>query len=219
MLSSDLESKICDLGIVPVVVIDSPALAPLLAEALTAGGLPIVEVTFRTAAAAESIAVLTRTRPDLLIGAGTVLTAQQLDEAVRAGARFCVAPGFNLNVVKAAEQRAIPFIPGVATPTEIEAAMDAGCKLLKFFPSEALGGVSMIQAIYAPYQHSGLRFVPTGGINLDNLEAYFRCKAVAGVGGTWIARKEDISSGNWLAIKQRCIQARSIFLKARSPEQ
>src|SRR3954454_2980238 len=162
-------SEVAKCGVVPVIAIENVDDAVPLADALLAGGLPVIEITFRTAAAAEVIRTMTRERPQLIVGAGTVLTPANLEAAIASGARFAVAPGLNPAIVRQAQQMKLPFMPGVATPTDIEMGLSLGCKLLKFFPAEALGGVTMIEALSAPYQHAGVQFMPTGGINPGNL--------------------------------------------------
>ncbi|NLH71928.1 MAG: bifunctional 4-hydroxy-2-oxoglutarate aldolase/2-dehydro-3-deoxy-phosphogluconate aldolase [Verrucomicrobia bacterium] len=215
MKTDEFTERISEFGVVPVIAIDRVEAALPLADALIAGGLPVAEITFRTASAASVIAALTRERPHLLVGAGTVLTRDNLHDALKAGARFCVAPGLNAEMVKLAQDVGVPFVPGVATPTEIEEALALGCKTLKFFPAEAMGGIKMLDAIYAPYQHTGVRFIPTGGVTQANLEVYLRCKAVAAVGGTWIAKREDIASGAWDEIKMRCAAVREVVGRVR----
>jgi 2-dehydro-3-deoxyphosphogluconate aldolase/(4S)-4-hydroxy-2-oxoglutarate aldolase len=190
--------------VVPVIAIENAEAALLLADALIAGGLPVIEVTFRTAAAADVIRLLARERPQMLVGAGTVLTDENLLAAKSCGATFAVSPGFNHRIVRRAADIGMPFAPGVATPTDIELALAEGCRFLKFFPAEALGGVPMLEALSAPYQHTGVRFMPTGGVTPANLELYLRVKTVAMVGGTWLAKKEDLANGNWAAITERC---------------
>jgi len=207
--------RLARLGVVPVIAIENVEAAIPLADALLEGGLPVVEITFRTAAAAEVIRKISQERPKLLVGAGTVLTAANLEAAKASGAAFAVAPGLNPQVVKQAQQLGLPFLPGIATPTDIEAALALGCKLLKFFPAEALGGVGMIQALSAPYKHAGVRFVPTGGVNTANLESYLKLDTVAAVGGTWIAKKEDLAAGNWDDVRNRCKAALEVVAKAR----
>ena len=202
-------------GIVPVAAIEDAALALPLADALIAGGLPVVEVTFRTQAAAEAIATLRRERPQLIVGAGTVLTPKNVMAAAEANALFMVAPGTTRKIVHAARFFDIPFLPGVAAPTEIEAALELDCTLLKFFHAEALGGVKMLKAMYAPYAHTGVRFMPFGGIGPDNIEEYLAFEAVAAVGGTWIASKEDIAQGRWDDISAKCREALTIASSAR----
>jgi len=202
-------------GVVPVVAIDHAEAALPLANALVEGGLPVVEITFRTAAAAEVIRTLARECPRLVIGAGTVLTPANLEAAKDSGATFAVAPGLNPDIVKRARQLGLPFVPGVATPSDIELGLALGCKLLKFFPAQALGGVSMIEALSAPYQHTGVRFMPTGGVNPDNLESYLKLETVAAVGGTWIAKRQDLMDGRWEEIRNRCVAALELVAKAR----
>lgn len=216
MQPTELNAQIARLGIIPVVAMDNPDHALPLADALLEGGLPIVEITFRTAAAADAIRRMVRERPNIMVGAGTVLTLANLEAALDAGAQFGVAPGLNPNIVKRANEMGLPFVPGVATPTEIEHALALGCTTLKFFPAELLGGVKMIEALSAPYGHTGLKFMPTGGVGPANLEVYLACKAVAAVGGTWIAKKEDLAAGKWDEIRKRCEAALEIRAKARS---
>lgn len=199
-----LVTQLSDKRIIPVVALDSPDQAVPLAQALVEGGIPTIEVTFRTKAAAQAIAAITEALPEVLVGAGTVLSPESLQAAVTAGARFAVAPGFNPRVVAAARELGIPFIPGVATPSEIEAALDHDCKILKFFPATALGGVKALKAIAAPYRHTGVKFIPTGGINLENLDEWLALDSVIAVGGTWLAKQKDITDGCWGEITERC---------------
>jgi len=207
--------RVAQLGIVPVVIIEEVDKALPLADALLAGGLPIVEITFRTAVAAEVIRTLSRERPQLLVGAGTVLTLANLEAAKASGAAFGVAPGLNPQIVNQARQLGWPFIPGAATPSEIEIGLSFGCKLLKFFPAEALGGPAMIDALWGPFKHLGLRFMPSGGLTTINLESYLKLESVAAAGGTWIARPEDLAAGNWTGIRERAQFALEIVARAR----
>ena len=216
MSQPSILDRVAQLGVVPVIAIEKVEAAIPLADALLEGGLPVVEITFRTAAAAEVIRKIAQERPQLLVGAGTVLTPANLEAAKASGAAFAVAPGLNPQTVKQAEQIGLPFVPGVATPTDIEAGLALGCKLLKFFPAEALGGVAMIAALSAPYKHTGLRFIPTGGVSTANLEAYTRLETVAAVGGTWIAKKDDLAAGKWAEVSARCKAALQIVAKARA---
>ena len=193
--------------IVPVIAIDDVQHALPLADALLAGGLAVVEITFRTAVAADVIRVLTERRPHMLVGAGTVLDPSTVDAAVEAGARFALAPGCLPSTVERAAERGLPFIPGVQTPSEVELARSLGCSLLKFFPAEAAGGLPMLEAIHAPYRHTGVRFIPTGGVNPNNLAAYLASPAVAAVGGTWLARPADMREGRFEEITARVREA------------
>jgi 2-dehydro-3-deoxyphosphogluconate aldolase/(4S)-4-hydroxy-2-oxoglutarate aldolase len=208
--------RVAEFGVVPVIAIDCVAHALPLADALIAGGLPVVEITFRTAAAAEVIRLLAKERPALVVGAGTVLTPETVQIALDAGARFAVAPGLNPRVVQAAQELKLPFVPGIANPSDIEAGLELGCKLLKFFPAEALGGTKLLTALSAPYKHTGVRFMPTGGASPANLASYLKIDTVAAVGGTWIAKKEEMAQGQWDVITQNCREARAIVAAARS---
>jgi 2-dehydro-3-deoxyphosphogluconate aldolase/(4S)-4-hydroxy-2-oxoglutarate aldolase len=210
-------TEIARWGVVPVIAIDSVEAALPLADALLEGGLGVVEITFRTAVAAEVIACMVQARPELLVGAGTVLTEANVRAAKAAGAQFAVAPGLNPITICAAQEAGLPFAPGVCTPSEIELALSLDCGVAKYFPSEPWGGVEMLRAIAAPYAHTGVRFMPTGGINAANLESYLYFKAVAAVGGTWIARPEDLSAGKWQVIRDRCRAAMEIVRKVRGP--
>jgi 2-dehydro-3-deoxyphosphogluconate aldolase / (4S)-4-hydroxy-2-oxoglutarate aldolase len=201
--------------VVPVIAIDSVEAALPLADALLEGGLPVAEITFRTAAAAEVIAKIAKERPSLILGAGTVLTVENLHRAIDAGARFGVAPGLNPDVVTEAGRRGLPFIPGTITPSEIEQALDLGLKLLKFFPAEAFGGLKVIKALSAPYAPAGVKFMPTGGVTAANLPDYLAVEVVACVGGTWIASREAIAEKKWTQIKDNCKAAVEIVRRIR----
>jgi len=203
--------------VVPVIAIDSVDAALPLADALIAGGLPVAEITFRTAAAAEVIARIAKDRPSLVLGAGTVLSAENVRRAKEAGAAFGVAPGLNPEVVKEAARVGLPFIPGVITPTEIEQALSLGVTLLKFFPSEAFGGLATIKALSAPYAHAGVRFMPTGGVTTANLALYLASEAVACVGGTWIASRDAIAQRKWDQVTASCRAAVETVRAARGP--
>ena len=213
------EATVLDLvareGVVPVIAIDKVEWALPLADALLDGGLHVIEITFRTAAAAEVIRRISKERPQLIVGAGTVLTLENLQAAKSSGAAFAVAPGLNPAIVKEARPLGLPFVPGVATPSDIEAGLGLGCRLLKFFPAEALGGVAMLQALSAPYKHTGVRFIPTGGVSPSNLESYLRIETVAAVGGTWIAKSDDFTAGKRSEIRSRCAAAVEAVRKAR----
>lgn len=186
--------RLAALRVVPVVVLDRAQDAAPLGRALLAGGLPCAEVTFRTPAAAEAIRELA-TDPRLLVGAGTVVRADQVDIAVAAGAAFVVSPGFSLAVVRRCQQVGVPVLPGVATPSEVMMALDAGLAAVKFFPAEANGGVSALKALSAPF--GGMRFVPTGGITAGNLSAYLAVSSVLAVGGSWMVAPALIAAGDF----------------------
>jgi len=215
MNTADVLGTVRKLGLVPVIAVDDPQSAIPLADALLEGGLPVAEITFRTAAAAEVISKIARHRPAVVLGAGTVLSTEDLRRAKDAGARFGVAPGVNPEVVAEADHLGLPFIPGVVTPSEIEQALSLGATLLKFFPSEAFGGLKVIKALAAPYAHLGVKFMPTGGITAANLPEYLAADVVACVGGTWIASREAIAEGRWSQIKDNCKAAVEIIRHVR----
>lgn len=195
------------LGVVPVIAIEKAADALALADALLEGGLPIAEITFRTEAAAEVIAVMAEKRPELNVGAGTILTPDALDAAVKAGAKFGLAPGFDAEIVEAAAARGFRFAPGVMTPSDLTGAARRGVRLAKFFPAGPAGGPSMLDAISAPFAHLGIRFIPTGGVSEDTMADWLKLKSVAAVGGTWIARKDDIGEWRWKEISDKARRA------------
>ena len=191
--------ELSKIGIVPVIKIDNAADAVPLAGALIAGGLPCAEVTFRTAAAADAIAAMSAAYPDLLVGAGTVLTTEQVDKAVAAGAKFIVSPGLNPEVVKYCVEREIPIVPGINNPTGIEQALSLGLTTVKFFPAEPSGGVKMIKAMAAPY--GNVTFMPTGGVGVDNLKDYLAFPKIIACGGSWMVPADKIAAGDFDGIK------------------
>ena len=207
MNAEAIYEKLAACRVIPVVAIDSVDSAVGLADALIAGGLPVAEITFRTAAAADVIALLSRERPQLLVGAGTVLTPENARKAKACGAAFAVAPGFNPNVVRAAQECGLPFAPGVMTPTDLEGALELGVRVMKFFPAGAAGGLKMLKSIAAPYAHLGIRFIPTGGVSTDNLQTYLAEPMVLAAGGTWLAKKDAIAAGDWATITTACAEA------------
>ncbi|MBO8130991.1 MAG: bifunctional 4-hydroxy-2-oxoglutarate aldolase/2-dehydro-3-deoxy-phosphogluconate aldolase [Candidatus Marinimicrobia bacterium] len=210
----NIKEQIEKYRIVPVIAIENADDALTLADSLIEGGLPIIEITFRTAAAGKVIEILKRERSEMIIGAGTVLTVDNLKRAIDSGASFAVAPGLNRNVVEEALKLGFNFMPGVMTPSDVELALSYGLNILKFFPAEVAGGVNYLKSMSAPYKHTGVKFIPTGGINTGNLKDYLSCNVVLAVGGTWIAKKEDISAHKWNIIKNRCKEALKILEKA-----
>ena len=186
--------------IVPVVVLDREEDAEPLARALLEGGLDIMEITFRTAAAEGSIRRISKAFPEILLGAGTLLERDQILRAKDAGAVFGLAPGLNPASVATAAECGLQFSPGVMTPGEVEQAMALGCKLLKFFPAETAGGVGMLKALSGPYGHTGVRFIPTGGVGSKNLMDYLKLPVVAAIGGSWMVDKALIAAGQWSEI-------------------
>ena len=208
--------KLGNYGVVPVIAVDTADNGLRICEALLEGGLPVAEITFRTTAAAETIKMASAHFPQMILGAGTVLNADQVKQAVDAGAKFAVAPGCNPKIVLAAQEAGLTFAPGVCTPSEIEIAMDLGCKLLKFFPAEASGGVKMLKALIGPYGHTGVQFCPTGGVTTQNLADYLALPQVAFAGGTWIASKDAIKAKDWAKIEQAARDAVAIVKAIRA---
>ena len=210
---NEVLEKLGQYGIVPVVVLNDSKDAAPLADALCDGGLACAEVTFRTEAAADSIRIMTEKHPEMLVGAGTVLTTKQVDEAVKAGARFIVSPGLNPTVVKYCIEKNIPITPGVATPSEMEQAIELGLNLVKFFPAEPSGGLAMINAVAAPY--TMLKFMPTGGINPTNVKDYLNSDKIFACGGSWMVKGNLINDGNFDKIKELTKEAVNIVKEIR----
>lgn len=190
-----IEEQFEKLGVVPVVVLEKTEDALPLAKALVLGGLPCAEVTFRTEAAPESIRLMAREYPEMLVGAGTVLTIDQVNQAVEAGAKFIVSPGFDPEIVDYCLAKKIPVFPGCITPSEVAQAVKRGLKIVKFFPAEQAGSLAMIKAMAAPYNN--IRFMPTGGINLENLKDYLSCDKILCCGGSWMVKKDLIQKGEF----------------------
>lgn len=195
---NDILRELGSIGIVPVVALDDAKDALPLGRALLEGGIPCAEVTFRTAAAEEAISTLTTELPEMLTGAGTVLTTEQVDRAVAAGAKFIVSPGFNPKVVGYCVEKNIPIVPGCSNPSDIEMALEFGLEVVKFFPAEAAGGIAMIKAMSAPY--GGIKFMPTGGINSGNINDYLSFNKVLACGGSWMVDKKLVAAGNFAEI-------------------
>jgi len=198
-----------------VAVIDQPDDAVPLAEALLAGGLNVMEVTFRTAGAADAISRIRDRVPRISIGAGTLLSAEQVKQAAGAGAQFGVSPDLNESVLAEAERRELPFFPGVMTPTEVGHALEIGCKHLKFFPAEAAGGVAMVKALAGPFSHTGVKFVPTGGLNAANLANYLAVPQVAAIGGSWMAERKLVKEEAWARITALTAEALKVIAAAQ----
>jgi len=207
----DVLKKLGDIGLIPVIKLDSPDQALPLGRALLAGSLPVAEVTFRTDAAKESIRILSKELPELTVGAGTVLTPGQVDTAVAAGARYIVSPGFNPKVVDYCRKKGVPVTPGVTTPSQIEAAMEYELKVLKFFPAENSGGVGMLKAFAGPYGDK-VSFIPTGGVSEKNVADYLSQPNVHAVGGSWMVPPKLIAAGDFAGVEKLCREARMLSL-------
>lgn len=211
---SEVLEKIREIGIVPVIVLEDAKDALPLAESLMKGGLPCAEVTFRTAAAEDSIREISAAYPDMLVGAGTVLTTEQVDRAVAAGAKFIVSPGFNPRIVKYCQEKGVPITPGCSSPTDIEQALEHGLKVVKFFPAEQLGGLAMIKALAGPYVD--VSFMPTGGINAGNVKNYLAYNRILACGGSWMVKKDMIQAGDFDGITALVKEAKKLVEEARA---
>ena len=210
---SEILEKIKEIGIVPVIVLEDSKDALPLAEALMEGGLPCAEVTFRTAAAEDSIRAISQAYPEMLVGAGTVLTTEQVDRAVAAGAKFIVSPGFNPRIVQYCQEKGVPITPGCSSPTDIEQALEQGLKVVKFFPAEQLGGLAMIKALAGPYVD--VSFMPTGGINAGNVKDYLAYNRILACGGSWMVKGDLIKAGDFQRITELVKEAKQLVKEAR----
>jgi 2-dehydro-3-deoxyphosphogluconate aldolase / (4S)-4-hydroxy-2-oxoglutarate aldolase len=210
MIDNELASRLNKSGVIAVITINDASQAVPLARALLAGGVGAIELTLRTPAAPEAIRRIVGEVPEMIVGAGTVLTADQALEMHRAGVAFGVAPGFNPDVVKAAADIGLPFAPGVMTPSEIEGAVALGNRVLKFYHAGLAGGVRALHAICTPYAHLGLQFIPLGGVSQENLSAWVAAANVLAVGGSWIAPSGDIDARAWETITARAAAAVSV---------
>ena len=208
-----MADKFEELGVIPVVVLNDAKDALPLAKALYEGGLPCAEVTFRTAAAEESIRIMSEQFPEMLVGAGTVLTTEQVDRAVAAGAKFIVSPGMNPRIVKYCVEKGILITPGCANPSDIEQALENGLDVVKFFPAEPAGGLKMIKAMAAPYV--GVKFMPTGGINQNNVKDYLAYDRILACGGSWMVKGDMVAAGEFDKIKELAAEAVEIVKESR----
>ncbi|MCG8650606.1 MAG: bifunctional 4-hydroxy-2-oxoglutarate aldolase/2-dehydro-3-deoxy-phosphogluconate aldolase [Pirellulales bacterium] len=202
-------------GVIAVLVIERPEDAIALAKALLAGGIDVMELTLRTPHAIPALRMVREHVPEMLAGIGTVLTCQQVDQVIDAGAAFGVSPGLNPEVVRHAQQRAFPFAPGVVTPSDVERAVELGCRELKFFPAEPSGGVPYLNSVNAPSAHLGLRYIPLGGLNANNASRYLDLESVVAVGGSWLAPRSLIAQQDWTTITANAAEART-FCKEKS---
>ena len=200
-------------GVIPVVVLDDTAKALTTANALLAGGVSVMEITFRTAAAADSIKAVSENCPEMLVGAGTVVTLDQCKQALECGAKFIVSPGFDPEVVSWCAERNVPVTPGCVTPTEIMAAMKLGLNVVKFFPAGVYGGLKAMKSLSAPF--GGVKFIPTGGVDAKNLKEYLEAPFVHAVGGSWLCPKKEIAAGNFDAVTALCREASEIVREVR----
>ncbi|MHB0897031.1 MAG: bifunctional 4-hydroxy-2-oxoglutarate aldolase/2-dehydro-3-deoxy-phosphogluconate aldolase [Spirochaetales bacterium] len=213
---TELFNKIRNIGILPVIKLEKPEDAAPLGKALVEGGLLAAEVTFRTAAAPEAIALLKKLYPTLLTGAGTVTTIAQAEAAIASGASFVVTPGFNPRIVDFCLERGMPIIPGVNSPSQVEMGLERGLEVLKFFPAEASGGVKMLKALHGPY--ADVKFVPTGGVDASNVASYLALPYILAIGGSWMVKEDMIAAGQYGEIAQLCAEAVRLVASCRAPQ-
>jgi len=212
----DIVETLRSVGVVPVIVIDKAEQAVPLARALVKGGLRVLEVTYRTKAAPAAITAIKHEVPEAIVGAGTILTVDMLKSARKAGAAFGVAPGFDPVIVEEARDSLFPFCPGVATASELSQALTAGVPMVKFFPAEAAGGVKMIKNLLGAFRFTGVKFMPTGGINLGNLADYLAVPEIVACGGTWIVPKDALAAGDYAAIERLAAEASGVVKSLRA---
>jgi 2-dehydro-3-deoxyphosphogluconate aldolase/(4S)-4-hydroxy-2-oxoglutarate aldolase len=215
MFDEGIAGRIGECGVVAVLTVERAEDAVPLAEALLAGGVEAMELTLRTPAALEALRAVLAGVPQMLAGVGTVLTPRQVEQVAGAGAAFAVSPGTNPRVLEAARQVGLSFAPGVATPSDVERAVELGCRTLKFFPAERIGGLPYLKSMAAPYAHLGLGFMPLGGVNADNMCDYLADPLVLAVGGSWIARKDAIGRRDWAGITRTAREATSLARRVR----
>ena len=211
---NELQKRICQIGIVPVIKLNNPLRdAKSLADALCAGGVPVAEVTFRAAGAADAIRIMTEAHPEMIVGAGTVMTEEQVDQTIAAGGKFIVSPGLDIALGKYCQEKGIPIFPGCTTPTDYHAAFRLGLEVLKFFPAEQSGGLSKIKAMAAPFPM--FKVMPTGGISLKNLAEYSASPFICACGGSYMVTADLIDNGKWEEITALCRQSVEIVREAR----
>jgi 2-dehydro-3-deoxyphosphogluconate aldolase/(4S)-4-hydroxy-2-oxoglutarate aldolase len=215
MMNEGLTKKIGDSGLIAVLVVDDAADAVPLAKALLRGGVDVIELTLRTPAALDALSKIAAETPEITTGIGTILTPAQVNDAKERGAAFGVSPGYNPRVLDTAKRLSFPFAPGVSTASEIESAYEKGCKTLKLFPAENLGGLSYLKNVNAPYAHLSLRYIPLGGVSVSNLKAYLENESVLAVGGSWLAPRNLINEKNWDRITKNCEEAVNIVHQVR----
>lgn len=216
--TGDLHKRLYTSGVIAVLIIDDANDAVPLARALYAGGVDCIELTLRTHSALDSVKRIAQEVPEVVVGVGTILSPQQADAAKEAGADFGVAPGMNPRVVQHAIQIGLPFSPGVCTPTDIEMALELGCRVLKFFPSEPSGGLSYLKSAAAPYMHLGVKYIPLGGVSAKNAEDYLRDSNVMALGGSWLGPRDLIQKKDWTSITKLACEATEIVKRVRGAQ-
>ena len=216
LFPAEMLQRIEGCGVIAVLVIDEASHVVPLCRALVACGIDVIELTLRTESAIDALRLVREEVPEVLAGIGTILTANQVDQVVEAGAAFGVAPGLNPKVVLRSREKGLPFAPGIATPTDIEAAVEYGCRELKFFPAEPSGGIKYLRSMYAPYSHLGLKFIPLGGLTAQNMASYLYDESVPAIGGSWIAPRKLIQEQNWSAVIDHATEARRVVKELQS---
>ena len=214
-LTSELIKKIDDAGIIAVLIIDDVKHAVPVARALLAGGVDTIELTLRTPAAMESAKAIKKEVPEMSLGFGTVLTVDQVKAVIDVGADFAVSPGCNPKIIREAQKQGLSFAPGIMTPTDIEMALEEGCRILKYFPAETSGGMKHLESISAPYNYLGLKFIPLGGCNINNAPSYLQSDLITAIGGTWVAKRPLIQSEDWSAITNNAKEIRTLITQIR----
>jgi len=218
-MSPTLIKKIDDAGIIAVLIIDEVKHAVPVARALLAGGVDTIELTLRTPAAMESAIAIKKDVPEISLGFGTVLTIDQVKAVIDVGADFAVSPGCNPKIIREAKKLGLSFAPGIMTPTDIEMALEEGCRILKYFPAETSGGMKHLISMAAPYQFLGLKFIPLGGCNYENASSYLRSALITAIGGTWVAKRSLIQSENWNVITNNAKEIRTLITQIRQNNQ
>ncbi len=214
-MSPEIIKQLDETGVVAVLVIEEVKHAIPLAQALLAGGVKAIELTLRTPAALAAARKIKQALPEISLGFGTVLTVDQVKAVVDLGADFAVSPGCNPRIIAEAYRLGLPFAPGVMTPSDIEMAVEQGCRVLKFFPAETTGGMALLKSMAAPYQYLGLKFIPLGGLNIQNARAYLQSPLVSAIGGSWLAKPEVIQAEDWDTITQNARQIRTLIEEVR----
>lgn len=214
-MTPELIKKIEEAGIIAVLIIDEVKHAVPLVRALLAGGVDAIELTLRTPAALESAKAIKKEVPEMSLGFGTVLTVDQVKAVIDVGADFAVSPGCNPKIIREAQKQGLSFAPGIMTPTDIEMALEEGCRILKFFPAETSGGMAHLTSITAPYQYLGLKFIPLGGCNFNNARSYLESDLITAIGGTWLAKRPLIQSENWDAITNNAKEIKTLITQIR----
>lgn len=215
-IPADILRRIESCGVVAVLVVDEVKHAVPLARALMAGGIDVMELTLRTPAALGALRTIRAEVPEMLAGIGTILTPAQVREVAEAHAQFGVAPGLNSRVVKTAQEIGLPFAPGVATPSDVETALELGCREMKFFPAEPSGGMTYLKSMAAPYGHLGVRFIPLGGLTAANMASYLGNPIIPAIGGSWLATRQAIGAEDWETITKNASEARRIVDELRA---